>query len=278
MSQDAVLNIIEKHKSSGDGIISILSDIQAKYSYLPEHALRLVAEKTGKSLVDLYGVATFYNYFSLKPKGKHVLTVCLGTACHVRGGQSIADEIGNQLKIPPEGTTPDNEFTFETVRCLGACALGPITVGDGHYFSKVKTTQVKNIISEVKKGLDPIKVDSDQRIFPVEVSCMSCNHTLMDNEELIDNYPSIRLTMSFKNEHGSVRLSSMYGSYNVESEFEVPENTLVNFFCPHCHTELRSSTLCPECGEHMIPLLINGGGVVQVCPKRGCHGHLLDLF
>jgi len=69
MSQDAVLNIIEKHKSSGDGIISILSDIQAKYSYLPEHALRLVAEKTGKSLVDLYGVATFYNYFSLKPKG-----------------------------------------------------------------------------------------------------------------------------------------------------------------------------------------------------------------
>ncbi|OGU13377.1 MAG: hypothetical protein A2X61_14855 [Ignavibacteria bacterium GWB2_35_12] len=278
MSEDAVLKIVEKHKKDGDGIISILEDIQAKYSYLPDYALRTVADETGKSLVDIYGVATFYRYFSLKPKGKHLVNCCLGTACHVRGGQSIADEFQKQLKIPPGETTPDNEFTFETVNCLGACALGPVAVVDGHYFSKVKTTKVKHILEEAKKGLEAVRVEGDKRIFPVEVSCTKCNHTLMDNEVLIDNYPSIRLTISFKDKHGSVRLSGMYGSYNIESEYEVPEDTTVNFFCPHCHAELKSPTICPDCGEYMIPLMLKGGGIVQVCPKRGCQGHLLDLF
>ncbi len=278
MSQDAVLKIVEKHKKDGDGIISILEDIQAKYSYLPDYALRTVSEETGKSLVDIYGVATFYRYFSLKPKGKHLVNCCLGTACHVRGGQSIADEFEKQLKIPPGETTVDKEFTYETVTCLGACALGPVAVVDGHYFSKVKTTKVKHILEEVKKGLEVIKIQGDKRIFPVEVGCTRCNHTLMDKDFLIDNYPSIRLTISFKDKHGSVRLSGMYGSYNIESDYEVPEDTIVNFFCPHCHAELKSPTICPDCGEHMIPLMLKGGGIVQVCPKRGCQGHLLDLF
>ncbi|TAL71040.1 MAG: hypothetical protein EPN82_00025 [Bacteroidetes bacterium] len=278
MNDDAVLKIVEKHNSEGDGIISILEDIQSKYSYLPENALKTVAEKTGKSLVDIYGVATFYRYFSLKPKGKHLINCCLGTACHVRGGQTIADEFQKQLKISPGDTTSDREFTFETVNCLGACALGPVTVVDGHYFSKVKTTKVKQILDEARKGLDAIKVEGDKRIFPVEVSCTKCNHTLMDREVLIDEFPSIRLTISFKDKHGSLRLSSMYGSYNIVCEHQLPDEATVNFFCPHCHAELKSHTICPECGEHMIPLMLKGGGIVQVCPKRGCKGHLLDLF
>ena len=278
MNEDAVLNIVEKHKNDGDGIISILEDIQSKYSYLPESALRTVARETGKSLVDIYGVATFYRYFSLKPKGKHLINCCLGTACHVRGAQSIANEFEKQLKAHPGETTNDREFTFETVNCLGACALGPVSVIDGHYFSKVKTTKVKQIIEEAKKGLDAIKVEGDNRIFPVEVSCINCNHTMMDKEILIDNFPSIRLTISFKDKHGSLRLSSMYGSYNTETEFDVPDDVIVNFFCPHCHAELKSPTICPECGENMIPLMVNGGGIVQICPKKGCQGHLLDLF
>ncbi|MBI5323897.1 MAG: NAD(P)H-dependent oxidoreductase subunit E [Ignavibacteriae bacterium] len=278
MCDTTVLRIVEKHKSDGDGIISILEDIQSKYSYLPESALKTVAEQTGKSLVDIYGVATFYRFFSLKPKGKHLINCCLGTACHVRGGQTIADEFEKKLKIKPGDTTIDKEFTFETVNCLGACALGPVTVVDGHYFSKVKTTIVKQILDEAKKGLDSIKVEGDKRIFPVEVSCTKCNHTLMDNEVIIDDFPSIRLTIAFKDKHGSLRLSGMYGSYNIVSEYEIPEEAIANFFCPHCNAEMKSPTICPECGEYMIPLMLKGGGIVQVCPRRGCKGHLLDLF
>ena len=137
MNPEPILRIIENHtKGNQTGLISILEDIQADYSYLPEEALRIVSEKTGRSLVDIYGVATFYKAFSLKPRGKHLISACLGTACHVRGGQAVASEFQRQLGIKPGETTSDNLITLETVNCLGACALGPIVVVDGHYFSK----------------------------------------------------------------------------------------------------------------------------------------------
>lgn len=265
-----------KVKSKG-GIISILEEIQVRYGYLPEEALREVAEQTGKSLVDIYGVATFYRSFSLKPRGKHLISVCLGTACHVRGGPTVEKECEHKLNIKPGDTTKDNEFTLETVACLGACSLGPIVVADGHYFSKVIPLKVKQIIEKTREGLDKIDIGNDERIFPVEISCARCNHSLMDPGYLIDNHPSIRVTISFGRNHGWLRLSSLYGSYNIESEYEIPDDILVNFFCPHCHTELRGVGHCIECGSPMITLIVKGGGVIQICSRRGCRGHLLNL-
>jgi NADH-quinone oxidoreductase subunit E len=272
-----VLAIIEKQSSMQDGLISILEAIQARFGYLPEGALRIVAEKTGRSLVDVYGVATFYRSFSLKPRGRHLCSVCVGTACHVRGAPRVANEVGRHLGIGPGQTTSDKEFTLETVNCLGACALGPIVVIDGHYFSKINPANVARILEKASAGLDNVVIEGDQRIFPVEVSCPRCNHTLMDPNHQVDGYPSIRVTMSFGREHGWLRLSSLYGSYNVESEYEIPMDMLVDFFCPHCHAELLGAASCPECGTPMVPMIVRGGGVIQICSRRGCRGHMLDL-
>ena len=118
--------------TSNKGLIAILEQIQAKYGYLPESKLKEVSETTGKSMVDIYGVATFYRAFSLKPRGKHLVSVCQGTACHVRNSTAVADEFCKKLDVKPGNTTNDKEFTLETVNCLGACALGPIVVVDGH--------------------------------------------------------------------------------------------------------------------------------------------------
>jgi len=267
----------DKHDSELDGLISILENIQAKYNYLPQEALRKVSEETGRSLVDIYGVATFYRAFSLKPRGKHLVSVCLGTACHVRGGPMIAEEFERQLCICAGETTSDEEFTLETVNCLGACALGPVAVVDGKYFSKVRRTEVKDILKQALTGAEEIDAATDQRIFPVEVSCPRCNHSLMDTRHLVDGHPSIRVTVSFGKVHGWLCLSSLYGSYNVASEYPIPENTVAHFFCPHCHGELLGTSDCPECGAPMVRMIIRGGGVVQICSRKGCKGHILDL-
>ncbi|GAG40848.1 unnamed protein product, partial [marine sediment metagenome] len=109
MKTDEILGILDKHESDRGGLISILEDIQAKYSYLPTEALKIVADKTGRSLVDIYGVATFYKSFSLNPRGKHLCSVCVGTACHVRGAPTVAREFERQLGINAGETTPDKE-------------------------------------------------------------------------------------------------------------------------------------------------------------------------
>ncbi|MBM4040967.1 MAG: NAD(P)H-dependent oxidoreductase subunit E [Planctomycetes bacterium] len=140
----------ERLSANGDGLISILEEIQEQYGYLPERALRAVAETTGRSLVDVYGVATFYRAFSLRPRGKHLVSVCLGTACHVRGAPVTLGEFERQLGVKAGETTEDGEFTLETVNCLGACALGPIVVVDGRYFSNVRTAKAREIIRRVR--------------------------------------------------------------------------------------------------------------------------------
>jgi NADH:ubiquinone oxidoreductase subunit E len=259
------------------GLIAILEAIQGRYGYLPADILKTVAEQTGRSLVDIYGVATFYKSFSLKKRGRHLCTVCLGTACHVRGAPDVGREMERRLGVKAGKTTSDREFTLETVNCLGACALGPIVVVDGHYFSKVTATKVGAILDATRSGLDKVEFKSDQRIFPVEVSCPRCNHSLMDPDHLVDGYPSILVIKAFGRRHGWLRLSCLYGSYTVESEYETPMDTVVNFFCPHCHVELVGASSCPECAAPMVPMIVRGGGVVQICARRGCCGHILDL-
>ena len=146
-----IARIIEKHGGERGALIAILQDIQAKYSYLPEEALRAVAERTGRSLVDVYGVATFYRAFSLKPRGRHICTVCLGTACHVRGGPKILDEFERILGVKPGETTPDKMFTLETVACLGCCAIGPVVVVDKNYHAQVSIRKVGSILKKYQK-------------------------------------------------------------------------------------------------------------------------------
>jgi hypothetical protein len=93
----------------------------------------------------------------------------------------------------------------------------------------------------------------------------------------VDDHPSIRVTISFERKHGWLLLSSLYGSYTIECEHEIPQDTVVNFFCPHCHAELAGATDCPACSAPMVPLIVRGGGMVQICSRRGCRSHMLDL-
>jgi NADH-quinone oxidoreductase subunit E len=143
-----VQSFISKHNNQKKALIAILQDIQAEYNYLPQDALRIVSQTLCLPLIDVVGVATFYRAFSLKPRGKHVITVCLGTACHVRGGPKILDEFEKKLNITAGETTKNNLFTLEIVNCLGACALGPITVIDGNYFGQMKIRTVDKLIKK----------------------------------------------------------------------------------------------------------------------------------
>lgn len=153
ITRGELCQILERHRGRRGMLIAVLDAIQRACGYLPEAALRAVAEQTGLSLVDVYGVATFYRSFALAPRGKHLISACLGTACHVRGAPMIAEGFERHLGIQAGGTTPDGEFTLETVNCLGACALGPIVVVDGRYFSNVAPTDVADIVEKARAGL-----------------------------------------------------------------------------------------------------------------------------
>jgi NADH-quinone oxidoreductase subunit E len=132
-------------------LIEVLQDIQETYNYLPEEALRQVSQKLDVPLIEVFRVANFYKAFTLKPRGKHLLTVCMGTACHVRGAPRLADEVLGQLNVAPGDTTEDGEFTVETVNCLGACALGPVVVLDGKYYDHMTPAKLRDLIEHVRK-------------------------------------------------------------------------------------------------------------------------------
>jgi len=137
-------------KDGGDrSLMAVLEEIQARYRYLPKDALILVSERMGVPLSQTYSVATFYNAFSLKPKGRHVINVCLGTACVVRGSKKVLERISDRLGIEPGETTEDGEFTLETVNCLGACALGPIVVVDGAYSGQMNASKSDALLREM---------------------------------------------------------------------------------------------------------------------------------
>ncbi len=143
-----VCEIIERHGFQKASLIGILQDIQAKMNYLPRKALVQVAKSLDIPLTSVYEVATFYKAFSLEPKGKHTIQVCLGTACHVRGGARVLDYLEYRLEVKSGGTTKDLAFTLESVNCLGACALGPMMVIDKKYFGKINTSKIETILGK----------------------------------------------------------------------------------------------------------------------------------
>ena len=148
---ERVAAIANEYGCSRDSLVSILQDVQSEYRYLPEDALRAVAHALDLPLIQVYAVATFFKAFSLKPRGEHIVTVCLGTACHVRGAPAVLDEVKRQLGIGPGETSQDKRFTLETVNCLGACALGPIVVTDDQYSGQMSPGKVKKILKEYKR-------------------------------------------------------------------------------------------------------------------------------
>ena len=143
--------ICDRHIHKPTPLILILNDIQNEFGYIPLPVQHIVSDRTGISLSEIYGVVTFYSYFSLEPKGKYVIGVCLGTACYVKGAQQILDCFCEILGIKPGQTTEDGLFTVDSLRCIGACGIAPAISINGSVVPKVSTAQVPTIIAECRE-------------------------------------------------------------------------------------------------------------------------------
>ena len=140
-----VEEILDKYQGNKSALIQILLDIQAQNRWLPKPALMWVAERLGVTWSQIYHVATFYKAFSLTPQGRHMVQVCLGTACQVRGGPRLLDRVMDVLQIKPGETDQEQRFTLTTVNCLGCCALGPVVVVDGVYYSQPTAKEIRQV-------------------------------------------------------------------------------------------------------------------------------------
>ena len=147
---EKVDSLIDSYADEKEQLISLLQDIQAEFNYLPGDVLIKISQKLDIPLSQVFSVATFFRAFSLKPKGRHLVTICTGTACHVRGGQRLVDKIERDYGIKPSETTEDMKFTLETVNCLGCCALGPVVVVDGKYESQVNADKLDRVLGRCK--------------------------------------------------------------------------------------------------------------------------------
>jgi NADH:ubiquinone oxidoreductase subunit E len=140
--------LIDTYTNKKEQLISLLQDIQAEFNYIPQDVLVRISQRLDIPLSQVFSVATFFKAFSLKPRGRHVITVCLGTACHVRGGQRLVDKMARTYNLKPGETSEDERFTLETANCLGCCALGPVVVVDGKYESQVTPDKLDKILKK----------------------------------------------------------------------------------------------------------------------------------
>jgi NADH-quinone oxidoreductase subunit E len=144
--------IVKKYKGDKSALIAVLQDIQGAFNYLPKEALIMVGAVMDIPTSRVYEVATFYNAFSLNPRGEHIVKICVGTACHVRGASAILDKFERTLFIKPGETNQDQKFSLELVNCVGACALGPVVVIDTEYHGQMTMAKVDKIIGKLKEG------------------------------------------------------------------------------------------------------------------------------
>jgi len=145
---EKVAAVIDKYNADKGQLISILQDVKSELYYLPKEALIQVSDTMGIPLSQVYSVATFFKAFSLTPRGKHLINLCLGTACHVRGASKVLEQVERSLKISRGETTGDYKFTLETVNCMGCCALGPVVNIDGEYFGQMSADKVASILKK----------------------------------------------------------------------------------------------------------------------------------
>jgi NADH-quinone oxidoreductase subunit E/NADP-reducing hydrogenase subunit HndA len=147
-----ITEICKRYKNEETPLMMILSDIQKEYGYIPLEVQELVSELTGISVAEIYGVVTFYSFFSLKPKGKYVVGCCLGTACYVKGAQQVIDKFSEILGIKPGETSEDGLFTLDALRCIGACGIAPAVQINGTVYPKMSVEQIKPLIDNYKNG------------------------------------------------------------------------------------------------------------------------------
>lgn len=152
-----VEKILKKFNPERKELIHILHKVQAEEGFISPEAISEISKYLSISEGEVYGVLTFYNAFTLEPKGKHTITICMGTACHVRGAPAVLDEFSRLLDISPGQTTEDKNFTLETVNCVGACALGPIVITDGDYHGHATARDAKKILHHLKEEKDKNK-------------------------------------------------------------------------------------------------------------------------
>ncbi len=142
--------VIDKYKGQKRALIPVLQDVQEKCNWLPPEVLRYVAQSLDIPLIDVYSVATFYASFRLQPRGRHLCTSCMGTACHVRGAPIIYDHLERRLGIRAGETTADMKYSLERVNCLGACALAPLVVVDGEYYGQMNVTKMDSVLRQIE--------------------------------------------------------------------------------------------------------------------------------
>jgi len=151
MSSNLLETALEGRRSQPQQLIEVLQDVQGAFGYISQEAMERISNELGVPLIEVSRVAHFYKAFSLEPRGRHMITVCMGTACHVRGSDLILEEALRELAIHAGETTSDGEFTVESVNCLGACALGPVVVLDGTYYDHMTPRKLKELIESVRQ-------------------------------------------------------------------------------------------------------------------------------
>ena len=155
MSEIQVSEILDRYPAEKTSSLAVLQDIQTEYKYLPREALEATAERLKMPLSEVYQIATFFKAFSLTPKGDHIVKVCLGTACHVGGGARILTAVEKELGIKAGSTTPDFKFSLEAIRCLGACALGPVVVVGDDVHGKMSPVKATELVSSLNQRETP---------------------------------------------------------------------------------------------------------------------------
>jgi NADH:ubiquinone oxidoreductase subunit E len=150
MPPQTLETILEGRRSQPNQLIEVLQDVQKSYGYVSTEAIKSVSQALGVPLIEVYSVASFYKAFRLKPSGKHVLTMCTGTACHVRGSHLLLDHAISQLGVKPGEVTPDGLFSIECVNCLGTCALGPIVSENGSYHHHMTPAKLRKLIETLR--------------------------------------------------------------------------------------------------------------------------------
>lgn len=154
LSDAAVVKINEicdRYANEETPLMMMLSDIQKEYGYIPLEVQELVSERTGISVAEIYGVVTFYSFFSLKPKGKYIIGCCLGTACYVKGAQQVIDKFSEIIGVKPGETSDDGLFTLDALRCIGACGIAPAVSINGKVYPKLSVDAVPGIVEEYRR-------------------------------------------------------------------------------------------------------------------------------
>ena len=160
MATNRVDDLIASRDAQPHHLIEVLQDVQEADGYVSEAAMRTISARLSVPLIEVYRVASFYKAFSLTPRGLHLITVCTGTACHVRGAPRMLDEVAGQLRVEPGETTEDGLFTIECVNCLGACALGPVVVVDGVYHHHMTPGKLRRLLQSIRRAETGVTVDA----------------------------------------------------------------------------------------------------------------------